>query len=202
MPAGDSMSVTTALALLGLSRPTDFSAVDAHYRAYVLRNHPDRGGSHDAMVRGNLARAILMACSEQELKSRRTVAARHSDHLTDREVEFYTAYVEDILRTQRPLELPSDTHRARTCAECDEARHTYDRPFSQERFDAWARRHRRVTRIRNVVLVVAAVALAVVAAFALWPVDSYGDGLIYDLKWRVDVAVQDVFERFSAAMQN
>ena len=195
------MSVTTALALLGLSRPTDFTAVDAHYRAYVLRNHPDRGGSHDAMVRGNLARAILMACSEQELKSRRTVAARHSDHLTDREVEFYTAYVEDILRTQRtstPQRHPSSC----TCAECDKARHTYDQPFSQERFDAWARRHRRVTRIRNVVLVAAAVALAVVAAFGLWPVDSYGDGLIYDLKWRVDVAVQDVLQRFSAAMQN
>ena len=54
----------------------------------------------------------------------------------------------------------------------------------------------------NVVLVVAAVALTVVAAFALWPVDSYGDGLIYDLKWRADMAVQDVVQRFSAAMQN
>ena len=201
MPADDSMSVTTALALLGLSRPTDFAAVDAHYRAYVLRNHPDRGGSHDAMVRGNLARAILMACSEQELKSRRTVAARHSDHLTDREVEFYTAYVEDILRTQRPTN-PQRHPSSCTCAECSEARHTYDQPFSQEKFDAWAKHHRRVTRIRNVVLLAAAVALTIVVAFALWPVDSYGDGLIYDLKWRVDAAVQDVVQRFSAAMQN
>ena len=201
MPADDSMSVTTALALLGLSKPTDFAAVDDHYRAYVLRNHPDRGGSHDAMVRGNLARAFLMACSEQELKSRRTVAARHSDHLTEREVEFYTAYVEDILRTQRtstPQRHPSSC----MCGECDNEKHTYDRPFSQEKFDAWARHHRRVTRIRNVVLVVAAVALTIMAAFALWSVDSYGDGLIYDLKWRVDVAVQDVLERFSAALQN
>ena len=201
MPADDSMSVTTALALLGLSRPTDFAAVDARYRAYVLRNHPDRGGSHDAMVRGNLARAVLMACTEGELKSRRTVAPRHSDRLTDTEVEFYTAYVEDILRTQRtstPQRHPSSC----TCAECDEAPHTYDQRFSRERFDAWARRHRRVTRIRNVVLVVAAVALTVVAVFALWPVESYGDGLIYDLKWRADVAVQDVFERLTAAVQN
>ena len=198
MPADDSMSVTTALALLGLSRPTDFAAVDARYRAYVLRNHPDRGGSHDAMVRGNLARAILMACSEEELKSRRTVAARHSDFLTDREAAFYTAYVEDILRTQRPASgqrHPSSC----TCAECAAARETYDQPFSQERFDAWARSHRRVTRIRNVTLSIAAVALAIVAAFALWPVESYGDGLIYDLKWRVDVAVHDVLQRFSAA---
>ncbi len=193
------MSVTTALALLGLSRPTDFAAVDSHYRSYVLRNHPDRGGSHDAMVRGNLARAILMACSEQELKSRRTVAARRSDHLTDREAEFYTAYVEDILRSQRSPDAQRHPSNC-TCADCDESRHVYDQPFSQERFDAWARHHRRTTRIRNVVLVVAAVALAVVAAFALWPVESYGDGLIYDLKWRVDAAVQGVLERFSAAI--
>ena len=193
------MSVTTVLALLGLSRPTDFATVDAHYRAYVLRNHPDRGGSHGAMVRGNLARAVLMACSEEELKSRRTVAARHSDHLTDREVEFYTAYVEDILRTQRPANVQSHPSSC-MCAECAEARETYDQPFSQARFDAWARSHRRATRIRNVTLLIAAVALAVVAAFALWPVDSYGDGLIYDLKWRMDVAVQDVLQRFSAAV--
>lgn len=194
------MSVTTALALLGLSRPTDFAAVDAHYRAYVLRNHPDRGGSHDAMVRGNIARAVLMACSERELKSRRAVAARHSNHLTDREVEFYTTYVEDILRTQNQ----DDTHHLHpsdcTCASCNEARETYDRPFSQARFDAWAKSHRRNTRIRNVILLIAAVALAVVAAFALWPVESYGDGLIYDLKWRMDVAIQDVLQRFSAAV--
>ena len=160
MPADDSMSVTTALALLGLSRPTDFAAVDAHYRAYVLRNHPDRGGSHDAMVRGNLARAILMACSEQELKSRRRVAARHSEYLTDREVEFYTSYVEDILRTQRPSE-SQDHPWTCTCVDCIEAGREYDQTYSQEKFDAWARRHRRVTRIRNVVLVVAAVALTV-----------------------------------------
>ena len=201
MPSDASMSVTTALALLGLGRPTDFAAVDAHYRAYVLRNHPDRGGSHDAMVRGNLARAVLMACTEGELKSRRTVATRHSDHLTDMEVEFYTAYVEDILRTQR-TSTPQRHSSSCTCAECDESRHTYDQPFSRERFDAWARRHRRVTRIRNVVLLVAAVALTIVAAFALWPVESYGDGLIYDLKWRVDVAVQDIVQRFPAAIQN
>ena len=193
------MSVTTALALLGLSRPTDFAAVDAHYRAYVLRNHPDRGGSHDTMVRGNLARAVLMACSEEELKSRRTVAARHSNHLTDTEVEFYTAYVEDILRTQRPANVQSHPPSC-TCAECAKARETYDQPFSQARFDAWARSHRRVTRIRNVILLVAAVVLAVVAAFALWPVESYGDGLIYDLKWRMDFAVQDFLQRFSAAV--
>ena len=195
------MSVTTALALLGLSRPTDFAAVDAHYRAYVLRNHPDRGGSHDAMVRGNLARAVLMACSERELKSRRTVATRHSDHLTDMEVEFYTAYVEDILRTQRPANVQSHPSGC-TCVVCAEARKTYDQPFSQARFDAWARSHRRVTRIRNVTLLIAAVALAVVTAFAIWPVESYSDGLIYDLKWRMDVAVQDVLQRFSAAVSS
>ncbi len=193
------MSVTTALALLGLSRPTDFAAVDAHYRAYVLRNHPDRGGSHDAMVRGNIARAVLMACSERELKSRHAVAARHSNHLTDREVEFYTAYVEDILRTQHPTNVQSHPSSC-TCTECAEARETYDQPFSQARFDAWAKSHCRNTRIRNVILLIAAVALAVVAAFALWPVESYGDGLIYDLKWRMDVAIQDVLQRFSAAV--
>ena len=153
------------------------------------------------MVRGNLARAILMACSEQELKSLRTVTARHSEYLTDREVEFYTSYVEDILRAQRPSE-SQDHPWTCTCVDCIEAGREYDQSYSQEKFDAWARHHRRATRIRNVVLVVAAVALAMVAAFALWPVESYGDGLIYDLKWRVDVAVQDVFDRFTAAIQS
>ena len=200
MPAGDSMSVTAALALLGLTRPTDVAAIDAHYRAYVLRNHPDRGGSHDAMVRGNLARAILLACSEEELKSRRTVAARHGSDLSDREVAFYISYVEDILRNQRQQRRgdaylhPSGC----ACAECVETRLKYDLP-SQERFDAWLRSDRRSSRRKRMILLTIAVALAVAAIFALWPLESYGDGLVYDLKWQVDVAVQDVLQRFAAA---
>ena len=193
------MSVTAALALLGLSRPTDFAAVDAHYRAYVLHNHPDRGGSHDAMVKGNLARAILLACSEEELKSRRTVAPRHDSYLSDREVAFYTAYVEDILRTQHPQHRgdaylhPSGC----ACAECAEMRQEHDLPYSQEKFDAWLRSDRRGSRRKRVLLLAIAAALAVAAIFALWPVESYGDGLIYDLKWRADAATEDALRKLS-----
>ena len=190
------MSVTAALALLGLTRPTDVAAVDAHYRAYVLRNHPDRGGSHDAMVKGNLAREILLACSEEELKSQRTVAARHGSDLSDREVAFYTAYVEDILRTQSQ----SGVHRHPSncpCPECSEVRQSHDRPFSQEKFDAWLRADRRGSRRKRVLLLAIAAVLAVAAVFALWPVEYYGDGLVYDLKWKTDVATEDALRRLS-----
>ena len=186
-------------ALLGLTRPTDVAAVDAHYRAYVLLNHPDKGGSHDAMVKGNLARAILLACSEEELKTQRTVAARHSSYLSDREVAFYTAYVEEVLRTQRPqhggdLYLhPSGC----ACVECAEMRRRYDLPYSQEKFDAWLKSDRRGSRRKRVILLAIAAVLAVAAMFALWPVESYGDGLVYDLKWRTDVATEDALQRLS-----
>ncbi len=192
------MSITAALTLLGLSRPTDIATVDAHYRAYVLRNHPDKGGSHDAMVKGNLARAILLACSEEELKTQRTVAARHSSFLSDREVAFYISYVEDILRTQQPQQRgdaylhPSGC----ACVECAEMRLKYDLP-SQEKFDAWLRSDRRGSRRKRVILLAIAAVLAVAAMFALWPVESYGDGLVYDLKWRTDVATEDALQRLS-----
>ena len=197
------MSVTAALALLGLTRPTDVAAVDAHYRAYVLLNHPDKGGSHDAMVKGNLARAILLACSEEELKTQRTVAARHSSYLSDREVAFYTAYVEEVLRTQRPqhggdLYLhPSGC----ACVECAEMRRRYDLPYSQEKFDAWLKSDRRGSRRKRVILLAIAAVLAVAAMFALWPVESYGDGLVYDLKWRTDVATEDALQRLSDTLR-
>lgn len=46
---------TAALATLGLTEPTDYTAVKRRYRELAMRHHPDRGGDQDTLQKINAA---------------------------------------------------------------------------------------------------------------------------------------------------
>lgn len=60
LPPPPHADILAALALLGLTAPTTREAVREAYRAKALEAHPDRGGSHEAMVALNEARELLI----------------------------------------------------------------------------------------------------------------------------------------------
>ena len=47
--------------LFGIEENADTTVIDRAYKARTLKDHPDKGGSNEAMARLNVCRAVLRA---------------------------------------------------------------------------------------------------------------------------------------------